>query len=258
MSWTPSQYHKFEAERRRPADDLVAALPALAPRSVVDLGCGGGALARRLAAHWPQAVVTGVDSSAAMLELARATPSPVTWVEADLNHWQPDVPMDVPMDVIVSNAALHWLGDHRRLLPRLAALLAPGGVLAVQMPRNFGAPSHALLRATAAEPQWAERLAGVYDLIPVHGPAEYYDWLAPVAKSVDIWETEYLHALHGDNPALEWTKGTALVPVRERLEASAYQAFLASYGARLAQAYPARPDGVTLFPFRRLFIIARV
>ena len=156
-----------------------------------------------------------------------------------------------------SNAALHWVGDHGTLLPRLLGGVRPGGVLAVQMPRNFEAPSHALLRATAESGPWADRLAGVLDWRPVAAPEWYYDLLAPHAGLLDLWETMYLHTLDGDDPVLSWTRGTALRPLMQALDGEDRAAFEAAYAARLREAYPRRVDGRTLFPFRRLFIVAQ-
>ena len=256
MAWDPARYDLFRRQRRRPAEDLLAAALAWvgerAPERVADLGCGGGDLARRLAERWPDAEVAGIDGSAAMLEQARQTSTRVRWRQADLTDWRPER----PLDLIISNAALHWIGDHSALFPRLLAGLAPGGVLAVQMPRNFAAPSHTLLAETIRQGPWAARLADRLGPSPVHEPERYVDWLAGAAD-LDIWETEYLHRLDGEDPVLNWTRGTALVPVLDRLDQTGQAAFLAAYGAKLRAAYPRRPDGSTLFPFRRLFVMAR-
>jgi trans-aconitate 2-methyltransferase len=252
MTWNPERYLAFGDERTRPASDLLARVPLAAAERVVDLGCGPGNATALLAARWPQAVVTGVDNARAMLAQARASGVAARWVEADIATWT----ADDPLDLIFANAALHWVADHAGLLPRLIGWLRPGGALAVQMPRNFAAPSHALLRATAEEGPWAVRLAGVLDHEPVAAPAWYYRLLAPRAAALDIWETEYLHVLHGDDPVLRWTGGTALHPVRAALEPAAFAAFEAAYAARLREAYPKGGDGRTLFPFRRLFIVA--
>jgi trans-aconitate 2-methyltransferase len=157
---------------------------------------------------------------------------------------------------VFSNAALHWLDDHAGLFPRLVSGIAPGGVLAVQMPRNHGAPSHTEMVAAAETGPWRERLRPALRARPVAGPAVYHDILAPHVSRLDIWETEYLHALEGDNPVVEWTRGSALKPLLDRLEEPERSGFLAEYSARIARAYPPRPDGRTLFPFRRLFIVA--
>ncbi len=257
MAWDTAQYDLFRRQRRRPAEDLLAAALGWIhrePERIVDLGCGGGELARRLAERWPDATVTGIDSAAAMLEQARHVATRVIWRQEDIADWRPER----PFDLIVSNAALHWIGDHRTLFSRLLAGLAPGGVLAVQMPRNFAAPSHTLLAETIADGPWAHRLADRLGPPPVHPPECYFDWLAPGAADLDIWETEYLHRLAGDDPVMNWTRGSTLVPVLEQLAPVEQAAFLAAYGAKLRTAYPRRSDGTTLFPFRRLFMLARV
>ena len=253
-SWDPNQYLKFTDHRLRPALDLLAQIPAADPRSIYDLGCGPGNITRLLAERWPGARVVGVDSSADMLAKARQEAPGVAFEQADIAHWSPPA----RADLLFTNATLHWLDDHAALLPRLAAQLAPGGVLAIQMPDNRTSPSHLLMDEAAAAGPWHARLAR---LRPVYGamqsPDAYYRMLAPVAAQVDIWETTYLHVLEGDNPVVEWTKGTALRPYLDALEEPERAAFLAAYAARIAAAYPKQPDGRTLLPFRRIFIVAR-
>jgi trans-aconitate 2-methyltransferase len=243
---------EFAGPRLRPALDLLARVPLAQPGAVYDLGCGAGNVTRLLAERWPAAAVTGVDGSTAMLDAARAAAPAVTWVHADLGTWGPPR----PADLLFSNAALHWLDDHGRLFPRLVAELAPGGALAVQMPRNHGAPSHTEMVAAAGAGPWRERLRPALRARPVAEPAVYHDILRPHVSQLDIWETEYLHALEGDNPVVEWTRGSALKPLLDALVEPERSAFLAEYSGRIARAYPRRPDGRTLLPFRRLFIVA--
>jgi trans-aconitate 2-methyltransferase len=177
-----------------------------------------------------------------------------TWIEADLATWQPEQ----PADVLFSNAALHWLGDHGTLFSRLLGRLAPGGVLAAQMPNNFDAPSHTCIGETARDAPWRDRLAAILRPAPVAAPADYHDWLTPHCRALDIWETTYLHVLEGEDPVLNWVKGTALRPLLAALDEQDRPAFEAACAARLAEAYPPRSDGRTLFSFRRLFIVAEV
>jgi len=252
VSWDPGQYGLYGDERERPGLDLIARVPLAAPASVVDLGCGAGGLTRRLAARWPDAAVTGIDSSPAMLAKARAGASPIVWRRGDIVEWRPES----AVDLIYSNAVLHWLDDHRRLFPRLMEALAPGGVLAVQMPRNHGAPSHVAMTEAARAGPWRDRLEPVLRTSPVAEPAVYYDSLAPRAARLEIWETAYLHVLDGDDPVVEWTRGSALRPLLAALDDDHRDAFLADYRARVARHYPRRADGRTLFPFKRLFLIA--
>ncbi len=257
VRWDPAQYGKFAEQRMRPAADLLARISLDAPKAIYDLGCGDGRATRLLADRWPGASLTGVDSSPEMLEAARRSLPDVdwpdvNWLEADLAAWT----AEAPADLIFASAALHWLDDHPALFPRLAAMVAAGGVLAVQMPRNFDAPSHACMRDVAAAGPWKAKLAGKERLSPVAEPADYYAMLAPHAARVDIWESDYLHVLEGDDPVVEWTMGTGLRHYLGPLDAAEREAFLADYRARIARAYPRRDDGATLFPFRRLFIVA--
>lgn len=251
MSWNPERYLAFGDHRTRPAIDLLARIALAAPARVADLGCGPGNSTALLCTRWPAAEVLGVDNSADMLAKAAETGLRARWREADIAGWAPEA----PCDVLYSNAALQWLPDHAALFPRLLGLLAPGGVLAVQMPRNFAAPSHALLQAVAQDGPWAERLAGRLLRGPL-APEAYYDLLAPRAAALDIWQCEYLQVLDGDDPVLRWTRATALRPVLALLDAAEQTRFEADYAARLRAAYPERADGRTLFPFRRLFIVA--
>ena len=187
-----------------------------------------------------------------MLAEARAKHPGIEFVRADIADFRPDA----PADVIVSNAALHWLADHARLFPALAARLAPGGTLAVQMPHVNNQTSHRLMAESAAAGPWRTKAVAALPRYPDHAPADYYGWLAPLAATVDVWETVYHHALAGEHAVLEWMKGAALRPLLTALSPEEQNGFLADYRARLARAYPIRPDGTTLFPFRRLFIVA--
>jgi trans-aconitate 2-methyltransferase len=251
MSWHPERYLAFDDHRTRPAADLLARVPLRNPERVADLGCGPGNSTALLAARWPEARVVGVDSAPAMLATARASGVRAEWQEADIAAGAPDA----PFDLVFSNAALQWLPDHAALLPQLLARVRPGGFLAIQMPHNFQAPSHALLRAVAAEGPWAARLPREMRPGPVAEPEWYCDLLAPRAASLDIWQTEYLQLLEGEDPVLRWTEATALRPVTLALDETEGEAFKAVYAARLRTAYPRRADGRTLFPFKRLFMV---
>lgn len=250
-TWDPAQYLKFSDHRLRPAMDLLARVPLEAPETVYDLGCGPGNVTKLLAARWPKSGVTGVDSSATMLEKARAIPG-IAWQAADLASWAPPA----PADLIYTNAALHWIDDHHRLFPRLLAQVKPGGVFAVQMPHQAANPSHQSLFAIAREPAWASKLEGAVFSNPVLEPAQYYDLLAHDAASLDIWETEYQHVLEGENPVLQWFMGSLLTSILERLNGAERDEFIRLYGEKVAAAYPRQADGRTLLTMRRLFIVA--
>jgi trans-aconitate 2-methyltransferase len=253
-AWDPAAYLCFADERARPFGELMARVRAGDPRVVVDLGCGEGALTASLAGRWPGARITGVDSSPEMLAAAaaHALPGRVAFVHSDVREW---VPAE-PVDVLLTNAVLHWVPGHARLLLRWAAALAPGGELAVQVPGNHRAPTHALLAELCAAPRWADR---VTDVAPrrdaVLEPAGYLDVLTGAGLAVDAWETTYLHVLTGEDPVLAWVRSTVLRPVLARLDAAAAAELTAAYAAALREAYPRRPDGTTLLPFRRVFAV---
>jgi trans-aconitate 2-methyltransferase len=252
-TWDPAQYLKWSDQHLRPAVDLLQRVPLADPARVVDLGCGTGNVTALLRARWPAARVIGIDGSPAMLERARASDPGVEWHEADVAAWTPAA----PVDVLFSNATLHWLDDHARLFPRLLAAVAPGGVLAVQMPRNFGEPSHTSIHDLAREPRWCDRLDKLVRPEPTKPPAFYWDLLVPRVRTLDVWETVYTHALTGDNPVADFVKGSWLKQFLDALDAADRGVFEAAYRARVARAYPPRTDGTTLFPFRRLFIVAQ-
>jgi trans-aconitate 2-methyltransferase len=252
ITWDPQVYLHAADLRARPFLDLTARIAAEAPRRVVDLGCGPGNLTALLRQRWPAAELHAVDSSPDMVAAARE--NGIDAVQGDITAWTPQ-PDD---DVVVCSAVLQWVPGHTELLRHWADRLADGAWLAVQVPGNFAAPSHVLIRELAARPQWRERLQGLLrDEHAVHPPAEYAAVLTDAGCEVDAWETTYLHRLTGPDPVLSWVAGTALRPVRTELDDGEWAAFTAELATRLRAAYPARPDGSTWFPFRRVFAVAR-
>ncbi len=251
-TWNPTQYLRFGNQRLRPALDLLARVPLDAPRNVYDLGCGPGTATVHIKARWPEASITGVDGSIPMLDRAREEYPDINWQHGDLREWQPST----TPDLLYSNAALHWLGEHDKLFPRLANLLTEGGVLAVQMPRNFGEPSHTTIFDTIRAHGWRERLLPLLNETPTQPPAFYYDLLRPMFSNLDVWETQYYQAMEGDRPVVEFTKGSFLRPILDTLSEEEASAFLNEYSERVGPSYPRRADGTTLLPFRRLFLIA--
>ncbi|WP_182909691.1 trans-aconitate 2-methyltransferase [Microbispora sp. H13382] len=247
--WDPEIYGRYATERGRPFHELVARVGARSPRYVVDLGCGTGELTATLCDRWPGARVHGVDSSPEMI--AKAPPGP-TFETADVRDWRPPH----AVDVIVSNALLQWIPEHPDLLRRWRGHLTEGGWLAFQIPGNFHAPSHAVVRELCRT-TWREELGDVPRGVPVGDPADYVDLLAGLGFVVDAWETTYVHVLPGEDPVLGWIKGTALRPLLDRLPAERHAAFLADCARALRAAYPPRPYG-TPFPFRRIFVAAHL
>ena len=253
-AWDPQQYLRFADERLRPALDLLARVSLDTPARVVDLGCGAGNITAILKRRFPAADVTGIDGSAAMLEKARAAAPDCRFVAADIAAWTPE---SAP-DLIFSNAALHWLGGHDALFPRLLSMLAPRGVLAVQMPAMHDAPLRRKQLEVAADGPWAEVLRGHVSARDILTAGEYWDLLRPHASALDIWETTYLHPLRGEDAVVEWAAGSSLRPFLEPLTPELQAGFRRVYADSLRPHYPRRPDGTTLLPFRRLFVLAEV
>ena len=249
--WDPAVYRRYGAERSRPFFDLVARVDAERPRAVVDLGCGPGELTLALARRWPGARLEGVDSSPEMIEKARGRGGPAVFRVGDVRDWRPAA----DIDVLVTNATLQWVPEHRELLARWAAQLPPGAWLAMQVPGNFDAPSHRAVRVVANH----HGAGHVLREAPVDDPAAYAGLLLDAGASVDAWETTYLHLLTDDgteHPVLRWLEGTALRPVKAVLDENAWQSFRADLAREVAAAYPVT-GGRVAFPFRRIFVVAR-
>jgi trans-aconitate 2-methyltransferase len=258
--WDPRLYLKFSGHRLRPALELLERVPLESPKVIYDLGCGSGQVTRIIAGRWPSAKVYGVDNSKEMLAKAMEESGKVQWIEADIATWSPDQ----PPDLIYSNATLHWVAGHRELFPRLVGFLKTGGCLAVQMPMSWEAPSHRLMRETltnggpGGQPLGSDELRRAVARKWVEDGRAYYELLVGCTRRLDIWETEYLQVLEGDQPVLEWVKATGLRPILTGLGQNEHRLFLEAYARRLRAAYPVQADGRTLYPFRRLFLVATV
>lgn len=252
--WDVDRYHRFAGPREQPGLDLIGRLGPIPEGPIADLGCGEGRLTLRLAERYPGTQIRGIDSSADMLRRARSLTPAIEWVNGDIAEWQPPS----PLSLIFSNAALHWLPNHRELFPALLRNLIPGGCLAVQMPLSWAQPSHQLMRDCLTGPGNPLGPTALHQRLgqpSVHEPGFYYHLLHSLCPQIEIWTTEYLHVLEGEDTVLEWVSSTGLRPVLESLTPAELSDFMERYRPALRSAYP-QQEGLTLFPFRRIFILA--
>ncbi len=252
-SWNPDRYLQFAEERTRPCRELAARIQGT-PRRIVDLGCGPGNSTAVLAERFAGAALSGVDSSPDMIGKARTRGVAASWAIGDIAEWA--FAKGEPFDLVFSNAAFHWVPDHARLLPALMRRVAEGGVLAFQVPANPDAPAHEAARDLVASSRWRAHFEKPVREWAVLGSEAYYDILAPHAARIDLWLTDYTQVMPGAAAIVDWSRGTGLRPYLDALPEADQTAFLADYEALIAGAYPARPDGKVLFPFRRLFCVA--
>ncbi|HMI04144.1 MAG TPA: trans-aconitate 2-methyltransferase [Pedobacter sp.] len=252
-TWSAEQYTKFENERNRPVKDLLAHIPTVQIKKAIDIGCGPGNSTELLRHQYPDALISGIDSSPDMISAARKRIPGISFEVADISTWQ----TEAQYDIILANAALQWVPDHAHLFPGLITKLTEGGSLAVQMPDNFNEPTHRLMRTTATEGPWAKKIEYAAERVARQSPDWYYQILKPETVSLDIWRTTYYHPLAGGtNAIVEWFKATGLRPFLDPLDADEQAAYLDAYTAAIESAYPVYADGSVLLPFPRLFILA--
>ena len=276
-TWNPGQYLKFGDERTRPCRELASRIDVSPVRTVIDLGCGPGNSTRILKSLWPDAQITGLDSSRDMIQAAQAAMPEDRWVVGSISEWatgaaeratgvtaqatsvtEQDTGVDGQFDVVFSNAAMQWVEDHETVYPELLDRVAPGGALAIQVPGNHDGPQHRLMREIAASAEWRDAFGSrkVREW-HVHDLDFYYDVLTSRSARLDLWETVYMHVMADPEAIVEWYKGTGLRPFLEALEDEAdRERFCAEYLEGLRGVYPVRPDGRVLFPFHRLFLVA--
>jgi trans-aconitate 2-methyltransferase len=250
--WDPDRYLRFADHRTRPGLELLARIPDIGPRTIVDLGCGTGTLTAHLARRWPGAQVVGIDSSEEMIDRARAEHPGLIWSLGDISAWEPNE----RIDLIFSNAALHWLDDHESLVPRIRSHVAPGGAVALQMPDNWNAPTHQIPTDILDDGTWPDVAREALMRDRLADPEDYARWLGPA--TIDMWRTTYWQVLEGDDPVWSWVTGSLLRPVLAVLDEDDRERFSTECRARYAETYRPAADGTVTAEFSRLFVIADV
>jgi trans-aconitate 2-methyltransferase len=252
--WDPEQYLQFEHERTQPSIDLVARIPLEDPQTIIDIGCGPGNSTQILRKRWPQADIIGLDKSAKMIERARTDYPDQTWIVGDASTLAPDH----RYDIVFSNAVIHWISDHHRLLLRLFNIVEKNGILAIQVPANHESPLYRIILNVARSGKWSRFTSGAEGLITYHAAEYYYNELAPLTKDIVLWETTYYHILKSHQDLVAWYKSTAMKPLLESLPAdSDREEFEQEVLTECKKQYPLQSDGRILYPFKRLFFIAR-
>ena len=253
-TWDNALYDCFRSQRTQPATDLVSRIPNHQPSTVADLGCGGGNSTAVLRARWPDAKIIGVDNSEEMLGAARKNQGEVSWVKADIAAWEPPH----SFDVLFSNAALQWVPDHETLIPRLLQYITKEGVLAVQVPDHYDSPLYRVLLEVSRDPRWSSRMEVARDSLTRHPVPFYYDVLSGRVAQLDLWTTEYQHVLSSHEDILTFHRGTGMRPYLESLDENETEAFERQVLVGYRDAFPVQPDGNVIFPFKRIFFLARL
>jgi trans-aconitate 2-methyltransferase len=250
--WNPSNYLRFADYRTRPASELASRVRVTAPQRVIDLGCGPGNSTQVLRDRWPDACVLGFDSSPDMIAAAREGYPDDTWELGDIGEWS----SDERFDVVFSNAALQWVSDHTSLVPRLFGQVAAGGAFAFQIPSRTFSAIQDLIDEVAGDAAWASFMQAAKSALTIEEPEVYYDLLAPLANGVDMWETIYHQVMESPDAIVEWISSTGLRPYLDALDETAQRRFVSRLVERVRASYPQRSDGMVLFPFRRISVIA--
>lgn len=252
INWNPNQYLKFVKERTQPSIDLAAKVQIDSPAAVIDIGCGPGNSTEVLRKRWPHAKLTGLDSSPVMIDRARTDHPDIEWISGDAASFG----FEEKYDVVFSNAALQWIPDHESLVPRLYAIVAKGGALAVQVPADFESPLRKAIVSVSKKPKWSMYTADCVHLVNYRTADYYYDILTQLTGQLDLWETTYYHILPSHSDLVEWYKGTGMKPFLERLpDEKSRMEFEREVLDRCKIGYKTSVDDKVLYPFRRIFFV---
>lgn len=252
--WSPEQYLKFSDERTQPAVDLAARIEMVNPLRIIDIGCGTGTSTAVLKNRWPNAHITGIDNSTAMLEKAKADDKDIDWINYDIST---DLSPLGKFDIVFSNAVLQWVSDLEAVIPRLFGLLRQGGALAIQIPYTEELPFHLEREKLAASENWNGYLGTLTNQAVYHPHTYFYEIMSSLTDLLFLWQTDYIQIMQSQEDIVEWNKGSSLRPFLDALPNDTLKnAFLKEYAAALHKVYKTEKNGTSLFPFTRIFLIA--
>jgi trans-aconitate 2-methyltransferase len=250
--WNPDLYLKYGNERTQPSIDLIGKINiSFQPKSILDVGCGPGNSSQALLQRWPDAVLTGIDNSVNMIEKAKTTYPDNTWIVADASKYT----SNTIYDIVFSNATIQWIPDHEKLFKRLFNLINNQGVLAIQVPRFNEMAVSKVIQKVAGRAKWKEPTKGCGDLLTHHDYKYYYDLISKDYKSVEFWQTDYIHILESQYAIIEWIRSTAIRPYLDCLKDEEKPLFEKELLAEIKNDYPIQKSGKVFFPFKRLFMI---
>ena len=252
--WDPELYLRFQRERDKPAMDLIGNIELDSPGRIVDLGCGPGNSTLLLKARWPGAEIIGIDCSPSMIGKAREACPEASFLVADMCGDLTDLG---PFDIVFANASLQWISDQAGLIFRLFGLVGPQGVLAAQIPQFDQMPISGVINKVVASSRWASSLGDLDPGFHFNPDANYYEWFSYPGTDVRMWATEYYHVMDGHDRIVEMMRSTGLKTYLEHLSDGDAPQFIRSIKEGLERAYPRQKDGKVLFPFKRLFVLAR-
>lgn len=252
--WNPELYLKFGKERTQPSIDLVSRIDMTNPAKIIDIGCGPGNSTQVLAQRWPTAKIVGVDNSPAMIEKAKKDYPHQEWAIVDAGKDE----INDRYDIVFSNATIQWIPDHAALLKRFHNLLTDNGTIAIQVPQFWDMPIGKSIMEIAGQSRWSALTAGATELFTIHDHHFYYDHLSALFHSIEMWESDYVHILDSQPAILEMVRSTGLKPYLERLESDTDKKDFEDMVLKaIEKDYPLQRDEKVLFPFKRLFFIAR-
>jgi len=250
--WNPNLYMQFRSERTQPSIDLVAKINSVEPKSIIDVGCGPGNSTQVLVNRWPKAKITGLDNSSAMIKKAAQDHPNQAWIVADALIYNPET----EYDIVFSNAAVQWIPNHENLLKKFYGMLSDNGIVAIQIPLFWDMPLGRIINEVAEDSRWKDQMEGVSDLFTIHDYSFYYDHLAILFNSIDIWQTHYFHILDSHIAILEMMRSTGLKPFLGALDNdSDINQFENKVLIGIEKAYRKQKNGKVLLPFKRLFFI---